>query len=295
MSPVPTERAERLTELVAEHDLEQLIVGDLVRPGDSGPDATADSRWLTGFTGTSALAIVGPEARIFITDFRYVERAEREVGDAFEHVSAESRLLPHPRRAPARPGGLRRHADQRRQPQQARAVDRGDRLGRRAGRRRRRRRPAATAEGSPPSRRRSRRRHGSPTRPTNPCSPAASSGAPSARSPGPRRPGSASSAPSRRFPRSSARGRTAPSRTPSRPTARSAPVTWSVGHGRGARRILLGLHPHVRGRRARRGRAGDLRARPRRAQAAGLEAVGAGRRREGCRRSRACAYPRGGP
>ena len=71
-----------------------LRVGDLVRPGDSGLDAGADSRWLTGFTGTSALAIVGPEARIFITDFRYVERAEREVGDAFEHVSAESRLLP---------------------------------------------------------------------------------------------------------------------------------------------------------------------------------------------------------
>jgi Xaa-Pro aminopeptidase len=94
LSPVPAERAERLAELVAERTLDQLIVGDLVRPGDSGPDAGADSRWLTGFTGTSALAIVGPEARIFITDFRYVERGEREVGDAFEHVSAESRLLP---------------------------------------------------------------------------------------------------------------------------------------------------------------------------------------------------------
>jgi Xaa-Pro aminopeptidase len=94
LSPVPAERAERLAELVAEGDLDQLVVGDLVRPGDSGPDGIADSRWLTGFTGTSALAIVGPEARIFITDFRYVERAEREVGDAFEHVSAPSRLLP---------------------------------------------------------------------------------------------------------------------------------------------------------------------------------------------------------
>ena len=48
------ERAERLAALVAERELDQLIVGDLVRPGDSGPDAIANVRWLTGFTGTSA-------------------------------------------------------------------------------------------------------------------------------------------------------------------------------------------------------------------------------------------------
>lgn len=94
MSPVPAERAERLAELVAERGLDQLIVGDLVRPGDSGPDAIADVRWLTGFTGTSAIAIVGAETRVFITDFRYTQRAEREVGDAFERVIAETRLLP---------------------------------------------------------------------------------------------------------------------------------------------------------------------------------------------------------
>jgi Xaa-Pro aminopeptidase len=93
LSPAPTERAERLAEVV-ERDLNQLIVGDLVRPGDSGPDGIADSRWLTGFTGTSALALVGAETRTFITDFRYVERAEREVGDAFERVTAGARLLP---------------------------------------------------------------------------------------------------------------------------------------------------------------------------------------------------------
>jgi Xaa-Pro aminopeptidase len=87
-------RAERLAELVAEQGLDQLIVGDLVRPGDSGADAIANSRWLTGFTGTSALAVVGPEARLFITDFRYTERAEREVDAAFERVTAETRLLP---------------------------------------------------------------------------------------------------------------------------------------------------------------------------------------------------------
>jgi Xaa-Pro aminopeptidase len=91
---VTTERADRLAELVAEEGLDQLIVGDLVRPGDSSGDATANTRWLTGFGGTSAVAVVGPETRLFITDFRYTEQAEREVGDAFERVTAASRLLP---------------------------------------------------------------------------------------------------------------------------------------------------------------------------------------------------------
>jgi Xaa-Pro aminopeptidase len=88
------ERADRLAALVAEEELDQLIVGDLVRPGDSGPDAIANVRWLTGFTGTSGLALVGAEARLFVTDFRYAERAEREVGDAFEHAIAPQRIVP---------------------------------------------------------------------------------------------------------------------------------------------------------------------------------------------------------
>jgi Xaa-Pro aminopeptidase len=87
-------RADRLAELVAEAGVDQLIVGDLVRPGDSGPDAIANIRWLTGFTGTSGLALIGAETRLFVTDFRYVERAEREVGDAFERAIAAQRILP---------------------------------------------------------------------------------------------------------------------------------------------------------------------------------------------------------
>ena len=74
------ERADRLAGLVAEEGLDQLIVGDLVRPGDSAGDAIANIRWLTGFTGTSALVVIGPETRVFITDFRYTERAGAEVG-----------------------------------------------------------------------------------------------------------------------------------------------------------------------------------------------------------------------
>lgn len=88
------ERTARLAALVTERGLDALIVGDLVRPGDSGPDAIANARWLTGFTGTSAIAVVGPEPPVLITDYRYTERAEREVGDSFERVTAKSRLLP---------------------------------------------------------------------------------------------------------------------------------------------------------------------------------------------------------
>ena len=41
-------------------------------------------RWLTGFTGTNGVAVVGADGtRLFLTDFRYVERAEAEV-EAFE-------------------------------------------------------------------------------------------------------------------------------------------------------------------------------------------------------------------
>lgn len=87
-------RAELLTAAVAERGLDALIVGDLVRPGDSGPDAIANTRWLTGFTGTSGLVIVGGERPVFITDFRYTERAELEVDTGFERVTAGARLLP---------------------------------------------------------------------------------------------------------------------------------------------------------------------------------------------------------
>lgn len=86
-------RAERLEEVVREQGLDALIVGDLVRPGDSGPDAIADIRWLTGFTGTSGAAIVGAGRREFMTDFRYVERAGQEVFDSFERFILEGRLL----------------------------------------------------------------------------------------------------------------------------------------------------------------------------------------------------------
>jgi Xaa-Pro aminopeptidase len=87
------ERADRLVTLAGEEGLDQLLVGDLVSPGDSGRDAIANLRWLTGFRGTSGLAMVGPEERVFITDFRYVERAAREVSSDFERVTSEREML----------------------------------------------------------------------------------------------------------------------------------------------------------------------------------------------------------
>ncbi len=69
------------------------MVADLVNPGDSGREAQADVFWLTGFTGTSALCVVSAERRLFITDFRYTERAEREVDPSFERVTAAGEPL----------------------------------------------------------------------------------------------------------------------------------------------------------------------------------------------------------
>ena len=86
-------RAERLAALAAEAELDCIFVGDLVRPGDSGPDAIANVRWLTGFTGSSGFAIVGEDRREFFTDFRYTERARAEVSPEFDRVTLEGRLV----------------------------------------------------------------------------------------------------------------------------------------------------------------------------------------------------------
>ena len=62
-------RADRVQERLGERGLDALIVTHLV-----------NVRWLTGFTGTNAVAVVGADGRrTFLTDFRYVERAEAEV------------------------------------------------------------------------------------------------------------------------------------------------------------------------------------------------------------------------
>ena len=63
-------RADRVSGRLGERGADLLLVTDLV-----------NIRYLTGFTGSSAMVVLGPETRRFITDFRYVERAKAEVSD----------------------------------------------------------------------------------------------------------------------------------------------------------------------------------------------------------------------
>lgn len=67
-------RAETLEAVVAERELDALLVTNLV-----------NVRWLCGFTGSNAAALVGPGLRVFLTDFRYLTQATDQVGSAWEH------------------------------------------------------------------------------------------------------------------------------------------------------------------------------------------------------------------
>jgi Xaa-Pro aminopeptidase len=75
-------RAAALDAKVADRELDALLVAE-----------SHNLRWLTGFTGTNGLVLVGPELRVFVTDFRYVEQAEAEVDGAFERRRGERDLL----------------------------------------------------------------------------------------------------------------------------------------------------------------------------------------------------------
>jgi Xaa-Pro aminopeptidase len=61
-------RGERLEGLLAEKELDRFLVTDLT-----------NVRYLTGFTGTNGACICGRGVRLFLTDFRYTERAAAEV------------------------------------------------------------------------------------------------------------------------------------------------------------------------------------------------------------------------
>ena len=74
-------RADLLAQRVQELGLDMLLVSQLV-----------NVRYLTGFTGTNGLCLVGPRHRVFLTDFRYVERAKHEVPD-FERLRGRDDLL----------------------------------------------------------------------------------------------------------------------------------------------------------------------------------------------------------
>jgi Xaa-Pro aminopeptidase len=70
------ERADRVARRVADEGLDALLVTNLV-----------NVRWLTGFTGTAGLAVVGagPEGvRRFVTDFRYLTQSAQQLDELWD-------------------------------------------------------------------------------------------------------------------------------------------------------------------------------------------------------------------
>jgi Xaa-Pro aminopeptidase len=61
-------RADRIADRLADRELDLLLVTDLT-----------NLRYVTGFTGSNGMAVVGRDLRRFVTDFRYVEQAAQEV------------------------------------------------------------------------------------------------------------------------------------------------------------------------------------------------------------------------
>jgi len=74
-------RGDRLEALLAERELDRLLVTDLT-----------NVQYLTGFTGTNGACVCGAEVRLFFTDFRYTERAAAEV-DGWEPITVEGDWL----------------------------------------------------------------------------------------------------------------------------------------------------------------------------------------------------------
>jgi Xaa-Pro aminopeptidase len=74
-------RVDALLAALAERGLGALLVSNLV-----------NVRWLTGFTGSNAAAVVGPQQRRFVTDFRYLTQAAEQLDDDWEREIARDLL-----------------------------------------------------------------------------------------------------------------------------------------------------------------------------------------------------------
>ena len=68
-----TARLEAVQAKVAERELDALLVSNLV-----------NVRWLTGFTGSNAAAVVGSATSRFVTDFRYLTQAAAQLDPIWE-------------------------------------------------------------------------------------------------------------------------------------------------------------------------------------------------------------------
>jgi Xaa-Pro aminopeptidase len=72
------DRADRVAAALAEHELDALLVTNLV-----------NVRWLTGFTGSNGLALVGAgegddALRVFLTDFRYLTQSAEQLDEGWD-------------------------------------------------------------------------------------------------------------------------------------------------------------------------------------------------------------------
>ena len=74
-------RADRVAGRLAERGVDLLLVTD-----------PTNLRYLTGFTGSNGMAVVGQDLRRFVTDFRYVEQAARQV-DGFDREQGPQDFL----------------------------------------------------------------------------------------------------------------------------------------------------------------------------------------------------------
>ncbi|MGZ8633175.1 MAG: M24 family metallopeptidase, partial [Solirubrobacteraceae bacterium] len=70
---VTTDRADRVADALEQREADMLLVTDLI-----------NVRWLTGFTGSNAAAVVGGDgSRRFVTDFRYLTQSAEQVDPAW--------------------------------------------------------------------------------------------------------------------------------------------------------------------------------------------------------------------
>jgi Xaa-Pro aminopeptidase len=77
-----SDRADRLARLLPDAGVDVLLVTELV-----------NVRYLTGYTGSNGLALVGAELRAFATDFRYREQVAHEVDPSFQRHDAPRDLV----------------------------------------------------------------------------------------------------------------------------------------------------------------------------------------------------------
>ncbi len=75
-------RADELTDRLSGAGVDGVLITDLV-----------NVRYLTGYTGSNGLALIAPDTRAFVTDFRYVEQAAEEVDPGFDRLKAAVDLL----------------------------------------------------------------------------------------------------------------------------------------------------------------------------------------------------------